>query len=76
MSRKSTGAAPGETLRAYRESQGWSQSDLAARLGCRKSMVSDVECGTRTPTLEWWHKTATAIGLDPSTLDKRLASTA
>lgn len=76
MPRKQSPLPPGETLRAYRESQGWSQSGLAARLGCRKSLVSDVECGTRTPSLEWWHKTATTIGLDPSKLDKRLASNA
>ena len=53
MPRKPKGATaapdltPGQRLKAYRESQGLSQGQLAAKLGCSPKRVSDIERGDR-----------------------------
>jgi transcriptional regulator with XRE-family HTH domain len=39
-------------LRAYRSIEGVSQDDLAATLGVSKSLVSAIESGRRSPTID------------------------
>lgn len=39
---------PFERLRAARERAGWSQRELAARLGCHRSTVGQLEAGITT----------------------------
>jgi transcriptional regulator with XRE-family HTH domain len=47
---KSPSAAFGQRLRALRDERGWTQDELAVRLGCSGSHVSAVETGRRSPT--------------------------
>ncbi|MFI1017465.1 helix-turn-helix transcriptional regulator [Streptomyces sp. NPDC020965] len=46
----SPSAAFGERLRRLRDERGWTQDELAIRLGCTGSHVSAVETGRRPPT--------------------------
>ncbi len=58
-------AARVRNLRAERE---WSQPDLARRADLSNAMVSMVERGERTPSLEALAALAEALEVDPSTL--------
>lgn len=66
-------ATVGDRLREARTNRGWSQADLAARLGVARARVSAVERGVEVPSLEWLGRVATALGVPPSVLDPRLA---
>lgn len=46
----SPGAAFGQRLRRLRDERGWTQDELAERMGCSGSHVSAVETGRRPPT--------------------------
>ena len=50
-------AAVGERIRQLRESKGWKQSDLGARVGVSRAAIGYYETGTRTPPY------ATLIGI-------------
>lgn len=66
MLRKPTGAAPaapstpGSVIRRYREAKGWTQTDLAEKLGTSKARVSDLELWRENarPSLDWFVKRA------------------
>ncbi|MFF4366537.1 Scr1 family TA system antitoxin-like transcriptional regulator [Streptomyces sp. NPDC001594] len=47
---KSPSAAFGQRVRALREERGWTQEELAERLGCSGTHISAVETGRRPPT--------------------------
>ncbi|MFS8198567.1 helix-turn-helix domain-containing protein [Streptomyces sp. CWNU-52B] len=47
---KSPEAAFGQRLRTLRDERGWTQDELAARMGCSGTHVSAVETGRRSPT--------------------------
>jgi transcriptional regulator with XRE-family HTH domain len=47
---KSPGEAFGQRLRTLRDERGWTQDELAERMGCSGSHVSAVETGRRSPT--------------------------
>lgn len=47
---KSPSAAFGQRLRALREERGWTQEELAERMGCSGTHISAVETGRRPPT--------------------------
>lgn len=64
---------PGWRFRMARSRSGLSQGQLAARLRCRASYVSDLECGRRHATLEWLWDAALAMSVNPADLDDRLA---
>lgn len=72
MSRTAPAHVGGRIL-AARTDRGWSQADLAARLGVARARVSAVERGVEVPSLEWLGRVATALGVPPSALDPRLA---
>ncbi len=57
----------GRTLRALRESRGFSQAEVARRAGMGKSQVSKYERGT-LPRLESLEKLLAVLGAEPLTL--------
>ena len=82
MARQKTRAAgvrgkptPGARLRAARERLGLSLAEAAARFDppISKQSWGDAERG-RYRSLDWWYSAALALGIDPHTLDERLAS--
>lgn len=50
------------------ESRGISQKELAARMKCSPSYVSQILSGYRIPTLETVENVAKSLGVDPSQL--------
>ena len=52
---------------------GLTGAEAARRLGCTPGYVNQLLSGHRAPTLDKVHAIATALGLDPSSLDPRLA---
>ena len=56
---------PGERIRATRETMGWTQSELADRLGWTKQRVSDLEAGRRPMTLPTLSKLVKVLNLNP-----------
>jgi transcriptional regulator with XRE-family HTH domain len=61
-------AGLGTTLRALRESRGFSQAELAHRAGVGKSQVSKYERGKELPQLVSLEKLLDALGSEPLTL--------
>ncbi|WP_405661222.1 Scr1 family TA system antitoxin-like transcriptional regulator [Streptomyces sp. RK9] len=59
---ESPGARFGQRLRALRDERGWTQDELAARLGCSGTHVSAVETGRRSPTLRFAASVDRAFG--------------
>jgi len=53
----------GERLRAFRESKGSSQSDLAARSGLTQEMISNLERGKHQPRFDTIEKYAKGLGV-------------
>jgi transcriptional regulator with XRE-family HTH domain len=52
----------GERLRRLRDERGWTQDDLAARMGYSGTHISAVETGRRSPTLRFAHSADRALG--------------
>jgi transcriptional regulator with XRE-family HTH domain len=53
----------GEFVRKKRIEKGWSQSDLAAKLGNNYQNISRLERGETSPTLEWCYRLAAAFDM-------------
>lgn len=53
----------GPRIRAEREDQGYSVSDLSARSGVGRTTLADLEQSARTPTLDTLSKIAQALGV-------------
>ena len=60
-------------LRDARKAAGLTQIELADRVGVHQTRLSQIEGGAATD-LEMRWKLAVALGVDPATLDGRLAS--
>jgi transcriptional regulator with XRE-family HTH domain len=58
----------GKNVRALREEAGLSQEELAFRAGMKRSYVSDLERGTRNPTVRALGRLAAALEVHPSRL--------
>lgn len=58
----------GENVRYYRKLKGMTQEQLAAEAGMERSYVSDLERGTRNPSVLALGRLADALGVDPSKL--------
>ncbi|WP_411101413.1 helix-turn-helix domain-containing protein [Streptomyces sp. cmx-4-9] len=58
----SLGAAFGQRLRTLRDERGWTQEDLAARMGYTGTHVSAVETGRRSPTPRFAQNADRAFG--------------
>ncbi|ASY32914.1 MULTISPECIES: helix-turn-helix domain-containing protein [Streptomyces] len=59
---RSPGEAFGEHLRRLRDGQGWTQEELAARMGISASHVSAVETGRRPPTPQFAKRADRELG--------------
>lgn len=58
----------GKRLKAFREKRGWSQDDLAARVGTSRSAISTYEHDSRKPRVEMVVRLASAFGIKPRDL--------
>ena len=69
MSRRQTAAELfGARVRELRKKHGLTQVDIAERLGIPQSRVSEIEGGTRAPTLVTLLRLATALECKPTAL--------
>ncbi|MEU0686000.1 helix-turn-helix domain-containing protein [Streptomyces uncialis] len=59
---RSPAAAFGKRLRTLRDERGWTQDELAERMGCSGTHISAVETGRRPPTLRFAHSADRAFG--------------
>ena len=50
-----------ERVRALRRAHGWTQLQLAEKIGCRQSTIGSIEAGTRTASLKLLPKIAEAL---------------
>tara|TARA_R110002124_G_scaffold238531_1_gene403785 strand:- start:9969 stop:10190 length:222 start_codon:yes stop_codon:yes gene_type:complete len=60
----------GRNVRTIRLEAGLSQEELAFRAGLKRSYLSDLERGTRNPSVRALGRIADALGLAPSELLK------
>lgn len=58
----------GENVRRLRKLKGVSQEELALDAGMKRSYLSDLERGTRNPTVRALGRLAIALGVEPSDL--------
>lgn len=58
----------GENVRYYRKQKGITQEQLAADAGMERSYVSDMERGTRNPSVAALGRIADALGVEPHVL--------
>jgi transcriptional regulator with XRE-family HTH domain len=58
----------GQNVRRERLARGLSQDELAVRANMRRSYVSDVERGTRNPSVQALGRIAAALEIDPACL--------
>ena len=64
----------GMRIRYLRKQKGMSQEDLALDCGINKNYLSDLERGTRNPTVIVLEKIANALDINLSTLFKGIQS--
>ena len=60
----------GMRIKYLRGQKRWSQEDLALEAGINKNYLSDLERGTRNPTVKALEKIANALGINLSELFK------
>jgi transcriptional regulator with XRE-family HTH domain len=58
----------GSNVRRLRRAKGISQEELALDAGMKRSYLSDLERGTRNPTVRALGRLAEALGCDPADL--------
>jgi transcriptional regulator with XRE-family HTH domain len=58
----------GENVRHYRKLKGMTQEQLAAEAGMERSYVSDLERGTRNPSVLALGRLAGALNIEPGKL--------
>ena len=58
----------GRNVRAIRIEQGLSQEELSFRAGLKRSYLSDLERGTRNPSVRALGRIADALGIAPGAL--------
>jgi len=61
----------GENVRRLRKERGLSQEELAFRAGMKRSYLSDLERGTRNPTVHALGRLADALNTSATTLLER-----
>lgn len=54
-----------DNLRSRRHALGWTQKDLADKIGAHQPYIADLEKGERHPTLETLAKLSEAMGVSP-----------
>lgn len=60
----------GQNVRRFRVERGLSQEELAFRAGMKRSYLSDMERGTRNPSVRALGRVAEALEIAPDTLLK------
>jgi transcriptional regulator with XRE-family HTH domain len=63
----------GELLKVYREKTGHNQSEVSSRAHISISMLSQIERGVVSPSIDTLMMVCEALGMDPSELFKRLS---
>ncbi len=58
----------GQNVRRFRLERGMSQEELAFQAGMKRSYLSDLERGTRNPTVRALGRLASALGISPERL--------
>ena len=58
----------GEKVRKRRLALGWTQVELAKRVGRRQTEITDLENGHHAPTLKTVERIAEALGVEPKKL--------
>jgi transcriptional regulator with XRE-family HTH domain len=58
----------GRNVRRERKRLGKSQEELALDVGMKRSYLSDLERGTRNPSVKAIARLASALGVEPATL--------
>lgn len=58
----------GANVRRYRKLKGMSQEELSLEAGMKRSYVSDLERGTRNPSVRALGRLAEALGVEPTAL--------
>ncbi|MBS0412190.1 MAG: helix-turn-helix transcriptional regulator [Proteobacteria bacterium] len=58
----------GRNVRAARKARGMSQEELALEADMKRSYLSDLERGTRNPTIKAVERLAGALGVEPASL--------
>lgn len=58
----------GQTVRAYRLAEEWSQAYAAEKIGISKQQMSDYENGRKLPGIEKAYQIATALDMMPQSL--------
>jgi transcriptional regulator with XRE-family HTH domain len=66
----------GVNVRTQRKLKGMSQEELALEAGMERSYVSDLERGTRNPTVRALGRLAGALGIEPKVLLETTATAA
>jgi transcriptional regulator with XRE-family HTH domain len=66
----------GANVRHYRKLKGLSQERLALDAGMERSYVSDLERGTRNPSVRALGRLADALGIEPKLLLEKSAAAA
>jgi transcriptional regulator with XRE-family HTH domain len=61
----------GRNVRIERKRKGMSQEQLALDAGMKRSYLSDLERGTRNPTVRALGRLAEALGIEPEVLVRR-----
>ena len=61
----------GANVRRYRKLAGMSQEELSLESGLKRSYVSDLERGTRNPSVRALGRLAVALKIEPSVLLER-----
>lgn len=61
----------GQNVRAHRKARGMSQEQLALEAGMKRAYLSDLERGTRNPSVRALERLATALGVQPEDLVRR-----
>lgn len=61
----------GMNVRRHRKLKGLSQEKLALEAGVERSYVSDLERGTRNPSVRLLGRLAVALGVEPAALLER-----
>lgn len=58
----------GSNIRRLRKEKGWSQEQFADEAGIHRTYVSDLERGSRNPTVRVLDKLARPLGVEPGRL--------
>ena len=61
----------GQNVRAHRKAKGLSQEQLALDAGMKRAYLSDLERGTRNPSIRALERLATALGVEPAELVRK-----